>query len=60
MVTVLRKVNTSNGSTWLHFSGSTSDVIQAIANQGLTTKNVVHIQYASTGATAFALACRRE
>jgi hypothetical protein len=60
MVTVFNKVNSHNGITWLNFSGSTGDVVQAIADEGLTSRNVVHIQYSSTGATALALACRRE
>jgi hypothetical protein len=60
MVTVFNKVNLHNGITWINFSGGTADVIQAIANEGLTARHVVKIQYSSDGTTALALACRRE
>lgn len=60
MVTVSKKVNSATGLTWLNISGSTSDVVQRLANERFTARHVVHIQYSTDGSTAIALACRRE
>lgn len=60
MVTVVKKVNSHNGITWVNFSGNTSEVVQSIADEGMTARNVVEIQYSTDGTTALALACRRE
>lgn len=60
VVTVINKVGSETGITWVNISGSTSDVVQEIANQRFTARNVVQIQYSTDGTTAIALACRRE
>ena len=49
-----------SGITWLNISGTTSEVVQEIANQKFSARNVVQIQYSTDGTTAIALACRRE
>ena len=59
MVTVIKKINAESGLTWLNFSGATLDVVQRLADEDFTKKNVVNITYSADGTTAFALACRR-
>lgn len=60
MVTVTKKVNSHTGLTWLNVSGSTADVVQQLADEGLYSRHVVTIQYSTDGSTALVLACRKE
>lgn len=59
MVTVIKKVSSQNGVIWMNLSGDVSEVVQRLADEGLTARNVVGISYSDDG-TIKALACRRE
>jgi hypothetical protein len=60
MVAVVKKTSSRHNITWLNLSGNTSDVVQKLADEGLTAKHVIGITYSTDGATARTLACRRE
>jgi len=56
-VTKTPSQSSSSGTTWIHFSGTIQEVLDALSSEMLSSENVVY--WSDDGTDAKAVACRQ-